>query len=140
MSNEPHLGQLLVAARRRFETDLTHALNRRGYGDITLAHSGLFAHLDPDGTRQVELARRAGMTKQSMGELVSDLVAKGYVERIPDASDGRAQLVRLTRAGEELARAARGAIRDLERRYERSLGPRGLEALRRGLAEMARRT
>ena len=136
MSSEPHLGQLLVAARRQFETELTERLNRAGYADVTLAHSGLFAHLDADGTRPVELARRAGMTRQSMGELISDLVARGYVERAPDPTDGRAQLVRLTRAGEELARTARRAIAELERRYERNLGAEGLLALRRGLAEM----
>ena len=118
---------------------MTETLHRSGYGDITLAHSGLFAHLDAEGTRPVELARRAGMTRQSMGELISDLVAKRYLERAADPTDGRAQLVRLTAAGEELARAARGAIRKLEQRYERNLGPRGLQALRRGLAEMGTR-
>ena len=137
MSSDAHIGQLLVAARRRFETELTEELNTRGYGDITLAHSALFAHLDPAGTRPTELARRAGTTKQSMGELVADLERKGYVERAPDPADGRASLVRLTPAGRRLARAAQEAIGDLERRYRARLGREGLNALRRGLEEMA---
>jgi MarR family transcriptional regulator, temperature-dependent positive regulator of motility len=36
-----------------------------------LAHTTLLAHLDPDGTRITVLAERAGMTKQSMGQLVA---------------------------------------------------------------------
>jgi DNA-binding MarR family transcriptional regulator len=37
-----------------------------------------------DGLRLTDIAARAGMAPQSMGELVDDLVSKGYLERRED--------------------------------------------------------
>ncbi len=42
------------------------------------------------------------MTKQSMGQLVTDMERLGFVGRIPDLTDQRAKLVRLTELGWEL--------------------------------------
>lgn len=138
VTRQEHIGRLLLAATRRFDEELTARLHARGYRDIRPAHSALFAHLDRQGTRPTELARRAGMTKQSMGELVADLEAKGYVERREDASDRRARVVVLTEAGVRLDREARGAIADIERTYRRRLGRPRLEALRTGLEQLRR--
>src|SRR5215469_16375744 len=45
-----------------------------------------------DGLRLTDIAAQAGMAPQSMGELVEDLVAKGYLQRQEDPADqiGRA--------------------------------------------------
>ena len=43
----------------------------------------MFGNIDPDGTRLTDLAERARMTKQSVGEVTSDLEQRGYVERVP---------------------------------------------------------
>lgn len=123
---------------KRFDEDLTARLHARGYRDIRPAHSALFAHLDREGTRPSELARRAGMTKQSMGELVADLEAKGYVMRRDDPSDQRAKVVVLTEAGVRLDREAVRAIGAIESAYGRRLGPERLEALRAALDELRR--
>jgi DNA-binding MarR family transcriptional regulator len=56
-------------------------------------------HLDLEGTRITELARRAEITKQAVGQLVTDLEAVGYVERRPDPTDQRAKIVTLTERG-----------------------------------------
>ena len=65
--------------------------------------------LRPRGGHAPDRARRAcaGMTKQSVGEIVDDLVALGYVERIPDPADRRAKLICLTERGEEAQRRPR---------------------------------
>jgi DNA-binding MarR family transcriptional regulator len=70
-----------------------------GFADLRLAHDVVFALLRPDGDRIVDLAKRAQMTKQSMGYLVAYLEAHGYVERVPDPTDRRAQLVRRSARG-----------------------------------------
>src|SRR3712207_8110617 len=41
-------------------------------------------------------SERAGMTKQSMGYLVDYLQQHGYLERVPDPDDQRAQTIRIT--------------------------------------------
>src|ERR671915_193976 len=73
--------------------ELIERLNAAGYEDTTAAHHPLFENIDPEGTRLTVLAARAGMTHQSMGEVVDVLVRRGYLKRVTDPTDGRAKLV-----------------------------------------------
>jgi DNA-binding MarR family transcriptional regulator len=117
-----NLGDRLAAAGRTFNERLIRELQAAGYPEIRAAHSAVMPNLDPGGSRIVDLAARAGMTKQSMGELVDDLEAKGYVERRPDPADGRARIVVLTDKGRQQARAALRIITDMEREHRQRLG------------------
>ena len=56
--------------------------------------------IDPEGTRLSVLAERAQVAKQTATALVDKLERAGYVERVPDPTDGRARLVRLTARAE----------------------------------------
>jgi DNA-binding MarR family transcriptional regulator len=97
------------------------------------AHSGVFAHIDLAGTRLTELAARANMTPQAMGELVDDLERLGYVERQPDPTDRRAKLIVLTNRGRACMRAAFETISGIESNLEALLGSQGLVRLRDAL-------
>lgn len=79
------------------------------------------------------------MTKQSMGELIADLEANGYVTRRADPSDRRAKIVVLTEAGVKLDRAAARAIGEIERCVESRIGAQRLKALRATLDELGPR-
>ena len=139
-NNQPeNIGRLLLRARRDFDAELNARLRERGYPDVRLAHSALFAHIDPQGTRSSELAERAGMTKQGMGQLVADLEKKGYVERVEDPADRRAKLVRLTKKGWQHIREAREIIGEIEEAYARRLGDGRLETLRAILKDLSPR-
>jgi DNA-binding MarR family transcriptional regulator len=70
--------------------------------DIRPAHTSVFPHIDLEGTRLTEIAARMGMSKQAVGQLVSELVAMGSLERVPDPTDGRAKLIRFARRDGEL--------------------------------------
>jgi DNA-binding MarR family transcriptional regulator len=61
----------------------------------------VFGTIGRDGDRLTSLAERADMTKQAVGEVASELESIGYVERVPDPSDGRAKIIRLTARGRE---------------------------------------
>jgi DNA-binding MarR family transcriptional regulator len=132
-----HIGVLLVAAERAFNDELVGRLHQRGYRDIRPGHGAVFANLDAEGTRATVLATRAGMTKQSIGELISDLEEKGYVERRPDPSDRRARIVVPTRRGIAVDRAADEIIARIESNYERRLGSASFRRLRSNLEQMA---
>ena len=134
-----NIGRLLLHAQRDFDAELNARLRERGYPDVRLAHSALFAHIDPEGTRSSELAERAGMTKQGMGQLVADLEKKGYVERVEDPADRRAKLVRLTKKGRHHVREAREIIGEIEETYARRLGEGRLETLRAILKDLSPR-
>lgn len=100
------------------------------------AHSAVFAHIDLAGTRLGELARRANMTPQAMGELVDDLERRGYVIRRPDPNDRRAKLVVLTPTGLACVQAAQQTIADLESHLVDLLGEHRLRGLQRGLHDI----
>jgi DNA-binding MarR family transcriptional regulator len=83
------------------------------------------------------LAARAGMTHQSMGELVQTLERRGYLERRPDPSDGRATLVLLTRSGRQSARRAIEEIAEIEAAWLERFRRAGLDVDLRALLEAA---
>ncbi|HWJ82992.1 MAG TPA: MarR family winged helix-turn-helix transcriptional regulator [Nocardioides sp.] len=99
-------------------------------------HSAVFAQIDLDGTRLTQLAGRAGMTPQAMGELVDELEELGYVVRRPDPSDRRAKLVVLTERGRACVAAGRATIEGIEEQLDELLGAEGRATLRRLLARV----
>jgi len=132
-----NIGRLLLHAHRAFSLRAHHKLQARGHGDLGMAHTTLIAHLDLEGTRITTLAERAGMTKQSMGELVIELERKGYVERAPDPTDKRATLVRFTQAGCRFLEDAYHVKQEIEAEYIALLGADGFESLRTALQILA---
>jgi DNA-binding MarR family transcriptional regulator len=102
---------------QRMVAELVEALHDAGYTDISATHQAVFENLDPDGTRLTVLAARAGITHQSMGELVQELERRGYLERVADPTDGRARIVRLTRRGRQVVRVAVETIAQIEARW-----------------------
>ncbi|MGZ8630390.1 MAG: MarR family winged helix-turn-helix transcriptional regulator [Actinomycetota bacterium] len=135
MDRAPDLTSMLLGAHRALAADLTASMAERGYDDVRPGHGAVFLHVDrPAGTRLGELAGRAGVTKQSMMQVVDDLEARGYVRRVADPADARAKLVLLTAEGRGCATEFRRAVQVLETRTRRRLGDRGDEALRAALA------
>lgn len=94
------LGHLLFRCARRFDEIAVGRVRARTGMDVRTAHTRLFPHLPFDGgIRPTELANRVGISKQAVGKLLDDLVALGVVERAPDPTDGRAQVVRFSEVG-----------------------------------------
>ncbi|WKL57671.1 MarR family transcriptional regulator [Asticcacaulis sp. ZE23SCel15] len=106
MSNVPlpdaqaTLGSLLRRPYEYLQTKVYGGLAARGFPDIRPAHSSLLRYIRPEGSRVVDLAERAQITKQSMAYLVGDLESLGYVTVVPDPDDGRAKRVVLTSRGQ----------------------------------------
>lgn len=99
-------------------------------------HSAVFAQIDPQGSRLTELARRANITPQAMGELVDELEDLGYVTRQPDPTDRRAKLIVLTERGRAAVEAGKETIAGLENRITEILGERGHRTLRQLLSQL----
>jgi DNA-binding MarR family transcriptional regulator len=125
--------RLLGEAFDDFSDELARRVQAVGYTDLRPGHGCLFGNIDADGSRLTELAERARMTKQSVGEVTSDLEARGYVERVPDPNDGRAKIIRLTARGLEAQAVGRALIDDIERDWAERFGAEHLAALREAL-------
>jgi DNA-binding MarR family transcriptional regulator len=106
--------------------DLVTRLDAAGFAGLTAACHPVIENLDPGGTRLTELAARAGITHQSTSELVSVLEQRGYVERHPDPSDGRARIVRLTPRGRDAVRRAVKETAAIEAEWRQRLAREGL--------------
>ena len=132
------IGLLFQQLSRDFERRARAALRERGHTRLQPSHQVLFASLTHAGSRLTQLARRAGMTKQAMGQIVDDLERLGYVERTPDPADGRAKLVRFTALGLEFARDASEVMAGIWEQYADYLEPGELDHLQRRLRALRR--
>ncbi|MRH90995.1 MarR family transcriptional regulator [Nocardia sp. SYP-A9097] len=94
------------------------------------------AQIGPDGTRLTELAERAQVTKQTAGFLVDQLERAGYVERVPDPSDGRARLVWLSERGRTMAETGNRVSARIEAEWAAHLGERRMAQLRDALTRL----
>ncbi|MBA3800495.1 MAG: MarR family transcriptional regulator [Geodermatophilaceae bacterium] len=100
------------------------------------AHSAVFAQIAPEGSRLTELARRANMSPQAMGELVDELEQLGYVFRRPDPTDRRAKLITLTKNGQACIAAGIATIDGIEQQLTDRLSDRGHKQLRSLLTKL----
>jgi len=117
--------------------ELTRRLEADGYEGVQPAYHVLFENIDPGGTRLTELAARAGMTHQSMSELVVAMERRGWLERRPDPADGRARLVCLTTAGRDLTRRGLHHINEIEAAWQARWREAGYDGRLRDVLEQA---
>src|SRR5262245_61933536 len=115
--NQASLGTLLERARRRLFDEVEVAVRSAGFEDLRVGHLAVFGFLPDAGARLTVLARRARVTKQSMGEMVRELERLGYVVRGPDPADGRARIVAFTERGRRARDIGVGAIDAIEARW-----------------------
>jgi len=128
-----HLGRLLGHAMRRFDERVLFLMahndevplalaNLAARAQISAAHIHITRHLAQDGSRLTDLAERAGMSKQAMGDLVDQCAAWGLVSREPDPRDARARLVRFTPTGLAWLQAFQDAVVQAEREFRVEVG------------------
>ena len=125
-----NLAQLLRIPFQALVNELHTQLAASGYSDIPAAHTIVFALVDAQGIRLSELGKRAQLTKQLVNYLVTSVEERGYVERVPDPSDGRAKIVRLTERGQQAAQIGSEIIESIEREWAASLGQEDMDELR----------
>jgi len=127
---QTNLGRLLIRGYRAINLSLLEELRGAGDRQLRFGHFTVLTNLDLSvGTRQVTIAERAGVTKQSIGPVVRELEAMGYVRTQPDPSDRRATLVSLTSAGRRVIDQAQPLIDRLEDRIRDRIGAAAFETL-----------
>jgi DNA-binding MarR family transcriptional regulator len=93
---------LLRLAYNLLSVRIFSAIAAAGYSDLRPSHGNVMEQLTlEDGRRLTDLANFAGITAQSMSELVDDLERMEYVERRPDPTDRRAKRIHLTAKGRD---------------------------------------
>ncbi|SDL38697.1 MarR family winged helix-turn-helix transcriptional regulator [Nonomuraea jiangxiensis] len=129
---------LFTQAKDVMVAHLHQRLGEEGFEGIRFTHGSVFRFIDADGSRLTVLAERSGLSKQALGEVVSELERHGYVERTADPADHRAKIIRLTGRGMEAQLAAARILGDIEQRWARRLGQDRIAAMRTLLEELVR--
>jgi len=119
---------------RRFEARVLELMSEMGHAETRITHVNLTRNLDIEGTRLTELARRACMSKQAMGELVDQCEALGLVARVIDPSDRRARIVTFTPTGLVWLESFRTTVDVAEREMRLELGEQTMQVIEEGLA------
>ena len=122
---EEHLifSQLLRGPYEAFLRKLHAELAAAGFADTYAAWgTNIFHYLREGGLRLTELAEHTHTTKQALLYTINQLEAAGYVERVPDPTDGRAKIIRLTQRGWELRRVGDEIIASIEHECVQQLG------------------
>jgi DNA-binding MarR family transcriptional regulator len=128
-----HLGRLLGHAMRRFDARVLHLMahnvdvplalsNLAARAQVSAAHIHITRHLSLEGSRLSELAERAGMSKQAMGDLVTQCEAWALIQRQPDPQDARAKRIVFTETGLAWLRAFEQAVAQAEAEFKQEVG------------------
>jgi DNA-binding MarR family transcriptional regulator len=100
-----HLAIRLVSNVTRVVERLDAYLNREGMSFGRMASLMQLARFAPDGLTPSDLADKLGVTRATMTGLLDGLEREGFIARVPNPSDRRSHVVRVTPAGLEKMRA-----------------------------------
>ncbi len=130
---EPHvlalLGRLFERARQ--------VLLAQDADGLRPSHYRLLSHVPPRGLTITELATVLAMTKQGVGQFVTQLQGSGHVQVATDESDRRRRVVTRTRRGDRLTAALDRSVAALERQWEAQVGAKRYRVFREVLEEIA---
>ncbi|MCG7205467.1 MarR family winged helix-turn-helix transcriptional regulator [Streptomyces arenae] len=130
----PNLPQLFTEAKRWFDDALLASMEAAGEQAVTVAQAAVFATLDEQGTTISELARRMGVTRQTVHQAVHGLIGMGLLEQIPDPASARSRLIRPTGEGVRVHHRAQAALAVIEGVLAERIGTAAVGALRQALA------
>ena len=113
---------LAEKAARALKLDMLRHAHAMGHTEIQAAHNAVYATLPPEGARSADMAQRSGITRQSMGEIIRDMVRLGSLEMVPDPTDGRAKIVMWTEQGKKIASNGYDHIIELDQLFRETFG------------------
>lgn len=124
------LSQTSARAHRLLSEELA-AVDSVGY------HYRLLAALEESGpASQATLGRRTGIDRSDVVAALNDLVGRGLVERSPDPSDRRRNVITITPAGTEQLRLLDGVLAGVQAKLLAPLSPAERKQLARLLARI----
>jgi DNA-binding MarR family transcriptional regulator len=129
--------RLMQRADRQFSEKVIAAIAATpGFESTTLAYASVMRHMSPKGSRITDIAKRAGVTKQAIGQIVAQMEADGVVEVVSDPDDARAKIVRIPRSQMGKYRQASEIVAQQYKDVEARLGKDGVAKLHELLTKL----
>jgi DNA-binding MarR family transcriptional regulator len=130
---EPHVvalvGRLLDVARQ--------TLLAEDWNGLRPSHFRLLSHVPPSGISISELGAVLHMTKQGVGQFVTQLQASGHLQVTTDQGDRRRRVVQRTARGDRLVAQMNQTVAALELHWQERVGRERYREFRRVLCELA---
>ncbi len=124
------IGSLLRITTEALDREINELQERSGrFPEIRPIHSVVFLYLPPEGCRITELAERAHMTRQAITYLVDHLIEHGYLERVDDPTDKRAQIIRRTQKALDFHKMTKEHVLEIQGRWAQQIGKNDMQQL-----------
>jgi len=124
---------LLRTARETYRQAIRAALAEAGFEDVPRNGAYVVGSIVNHGVPQDEIIHQLRVSKQAASQLIDMLVVRGYLERVPDASDRRRMTLRATDRGRAAGAAVRAGVESVDSELAKRLSPEDLATLRSGL-------
>lgn len=122
-------GRLLEVARQ--------TLLAQDRGGLRPSHFRLLSHVPTKGITISELATSLAMTKQGVGQFVTQLQGTGHLEVTTDDADRRRRIVKRTTQGDQLTTDVSRTIAAVEQHWQQQVGDERYRAFRQVLEDIA---
>jgi DNA-binding MarR family transcriptional regulator len=133
----PMLGILLRTPWQAIRARIHEELVAAGFEDVRPRDLAVLQWPGPDGMRAIDIAANGNMSKQAVKPLIDHLEDRGYLDRVPDLEDHRAQRIYTTPRGKQLLATAGAIITEIEEEIARELGTATHAQLRTILDKLA---
>lgn len=134
MQSDVEMVRAVTGLAEFFNQRIGQALRRAGHEDLTPSQLLVLLYHDAHCT-PASLARRLGVTRQSVQKTLRLLESAGLSRLEPHPSDGRSKQVVLTTAGQNIRDDLDQAIDGFGRRLDACFGTDTMHVVRRVLAE-----
>lgn len=108
-----------------------------GEPGLRASHHRVIGHVPPEGITLTELAERVGMTKQGIGQFVTQLTESGHLQVEAKPGDRRVRVVHRTTKGDASVRGLSALLDRLEETWAAQVGRTRYREWRKVLEEIA---
>jgi len=108
---------------------LQNSLRASGMPTLSRTKSMIMVNIADGTTRPSDLARNIGVSRQAIQQTLVEMERAGLVTLVPDPSDGRAKIVKFSRRGSGIGKAAFTAMSAIEAELASRLGSQAVQQL-----------
>ena len=134
-SSETYLIVPLLEGFEWFDGSLQSSLHERGWPTLTRPESMVMIHIILGLTRPSDVARKLGLTRQTIHATLNNMITKGLVALEGDADDKRAKRIALTVQGEAMRKDAQHIAGLMFAELQARIGKSQVSALISALSE-----
>ena len=100
-----------------------------GFDDLQAPHRTVLGQISQRGTRATEIAKKEGISKQSISDISHVLLVKKYLKRIKDSEDKRAHRLIFAERGQQMITHTMAELLSLEKELETQIGTESFSQL-----------